>query len=63
MEVAIEYGHEEEQTKKEQNQEQAVPRCSWGSAGRWLVGEGDGRPWRLRVRAVMCDQAEYKGGT
>ncbi len=24
----------------------------------WLVGEGDGRPWRSRVRAVVCDRAE-----
>ncbi len=56
MEIAIEYGHEEEQTKI--NQELLELRCSWGLEGQRLVGEGDGRSWRLRARAVVCDWAE-----
>ncbi len=56
MEIAIEYGYEEERTKK--NQELPELKCSWGLAGRWLVGEGDGRLWRSRARADVCDQAE-----
>ncbi len=44
MEIAIEYGHEVEQTKK--NQELQVLRCSWGSAGWWFDEEDDGRNGR-----------------
>ncbi len=62
MEIVIESGHEEEQTKNicvyiyiyKCNQEVLGVRCSWGLAGQWVDGEGDWRPWRSRMRAVVC---------
>ncbi len=55
MEIAIEYGYEEEGTKK--TQEMLGWRCSWGLGSRLFDGEGEWRPCRSRVRAVVCDWA------
>ncbi len=58
MEIAIEYGHEEEQKK---NQYLHVLRCLWGSAGWWLVGNPQGESWFFVQEEGMANNAQHHG--